>query len=620
VTAYADERAFGVGDPVYVAAGWAPGYGVVAEVDDADDGDAPYRVQLDDDPEGVHWYAAGDLRDPADLDAGEDLEEDADDQDVGAGDGAPDGGRSAAGEGSRAAAVNGWLAANPDVAAAVGLVDVDRVVALPLDQLHPAADNPRGELGDVDKLAASIAAVGLLAPLLVTPRPVGGWTIVAGHRRHAALAHLGRDSAPCLVRDALDEPVRRASMLVENLQRRDLTPLEEARGYQQLADLGLSQRKIAAQVGCTQGHVSKRLALLTLPAGVLARVDAGGITVADAVALAKLRDDPDTVERIAADAWDIAHQVKLALAERDRQATRAATMSSLQADGLRVVDLDEQRDASSLVYHGRPERPIGFGWGHLRVDLDGHTGQDCHAVGVLHGGDLVAVCTDPARHPEAAHLQDLGGGTRLGATTPAGTSEDRSAARRETRERNAEVRAAQARRDETIQRLLAAPVGRDGLEHVARMTVLACRGNSTFQRNKIACQLLGLDVRTDQWGNADLDGTLHAHADLDDDRRLRTALAIALAEGERTPRLWQASDGSSWRGTTTAAHFDYLRRHGHTLTPIEASLLGAAGAPLVDALAELDDDQPGAVTPVTPQAHDDDLDDTAAAAAGEDDR
>jgi ParB/RepB/Spo0J family partition protein len=143
-----------------------------------------------------------------------------------------------------------------------------------LDDIYPAVDNPRSNLGDLTGLAASIAAVGILEPILVQVRLAGGfardrgdsggYSIVAGHRRHAAAKLAGLDLIPCLVR-TFTEQARIEAMVIENLQRQDLSPFDEARGLTQLVGVGLSQRDIAERVGCSQSHVSKRLSLTVLP-------------------------------------------------------------------------------------------------------------------------------------------------------------------------------------------------------------------------------------------------------------------------------------------------------------------------------------------------------------------
>ncbi len=140
-----------------------------------------------------------------------------------------------------------------------------RLEWLPAHQLHPDPANPRQDLGDLTELAASIVQLGVLEPLIVTAHPTvrGEWQIVAGHRRHAAATLAGVMLVPAVIR-VFDDVERRLAMLVENLHRRDLDPFDEARGYQMLVDLGLSQRDIAERVGCSQPHVSRRLKLRVL--------------------------------------------------------------------------------------------------------------------------------------------------------------------------------------------------------------------------------------------------------------------------------------------------------------------------------------------------------------------
>ena len=161
-------------------------------------------------------------------------------------------------------------------------------------EIHPAEDNLRQELGDLSDLA-SVATLGVVEPLLLTPRAAGGYTIVAGHRRHAAAAAAGVARVPATIR-AYTEDERIEVMLVENLQRRDLAPLDEARGYRRLLDLGLSQRAIAGRLGVSQSHVCKRLSLLTLPRSAVDALDYGGITVADALELTRLAKYPQRLE------------------------------------------------------------------------------------------------------------------------------------------------------------------------------------------------------------------------------------------------------------------------------------------------------------------------------------
>lgn len=163
-----------------------------------------------------------------------------------------------------------------------------------IDRVHPADDNVRLELTDLDGLADSIREVGILQPLLLQPHPSidGHYRIIAGHRRHAAARLAGLTHIPFVsfVPDpAAEQDVARVlAMAAENLQRVDLSVIEEARTFDRLRSAGLSQRKIAAAVGKTQAHVSRRLSLLELPDRAQSLVDTGRITLEEAVELSRL--------------------------------------------------------------------------------------------------------------------------------------------------------------------------------------------------------------------------------------------------------------------------------------------------------------------------------------------
>jgi ParB family transcriptional regulator, chromosome partitioning protein len=183
------------------------------------------------------------------------------------------------------------------------LPDESVVRRIPLDRLRPAEDNPRELTGDVQELARSVRAVGILQPLVVTPDGADRYLIVCGERRWKAaeLAHL--DEVPCVVR-LFDDRERQEAMLIENLQRRTLRPIEEARAYERLMTLGHTQTQIAGRVGRSQGHISRRLALLTLPAGVRHQVDRREVPLNQALGYesAPPADAFDADERLQ-DAW-----------------------------------------------------------------------------------------------------------------------------------------------------------------------------------------------------------------------------------------------------------------------------------------------------------------------------
>lgn len=162
---------------------------------------------------------------------------------------------------------------------------------VPLSQIEPDPDQPRGSMGDLSDLVGSIKEKGILEPLLVRPRPSGGgvgspeddsapgtYRIISGERRYRAAIEAGLFEAPVIEMD-LDEQEVREIALIENLQRKDLTPFEEAEGY-----LALSERheytheEIANAVGKSRSLVTESLSLLEMPAPVRASVEALGIT------------------------------------------------------------------------------------------------------------------------------------------------------------------------------------------------------------------------------------------------------------------------------------------------------------------------------------------------------
>jgi ParB family chromosome partitioning protein len=127
---------------------------------------------------------------------------------------------------------------------------------------HPG--NVRTELRDLDELEASVRAKGILQPLLVTRTADDRYVVIGGHRRLAVAVRLDLPRVPVMLRTGLDGALAIEAMLVENLQRDGLDPLDEAIAYQQLIRGGRTQADIAKAVGKNQGYISQRLALLNL--------------------------------------------------------------------------------------------------------------------------------------------------------------------------------------------------------------------------------------------------------------------------------------------------------------------------------------------------------------------
>ena len=175
-----------------------------------------------------------------------------------------------------------------DVAASRG-ADGPGIRSLPIEALEPSPYQPRRPVNaaSLEELTASIRARGILQPLLARPHPdlAERYQIIAGERRWRAAQAAGLHDVPVLVRPLADAEAM-AAALVENLQREDLNPLEEAEGYRRLLDeFKLSQETLGEAVGKSRSHVANTLRLLQLPPRVQAELRAGGLTAGHARAL-----------------------------------------------------------------------------------------------------------------------------------------------------------------------------------------------------------------------------------------------------------------------------------------------------------------------------------------------
>lgn len=157
-------------------------------------------------------------------------------------------------------------------------------VTLPLDEIIPNRDQPRKQFDDeaLADLAESIAQHGVLQPLLVRPMPDGSYQLVAGERRFRASRMAGLTEVPVVVRE-MDGREAAELALIENLQREDLNPMEEAKGYQTLMDTyGLTQEETARAVNKSRPVVANALRLLNLPEAVTDLVAQGRLAAGHA--------------------------------------------------------------------------------------------------------------------------------------------------------------------------------------------------------------------------------------------------------------------------------------------------------------------------------------------------
>ena len=166
------------------------------------------------------------------------------------------------------------------------------IQSLPLSRIEPRLDQPRDQF-DAERLqdlAASIARHGLIQPVIVRRLPNGDYQIIAGERRWRAARIAGLSEIPVRVLEADDRSVAELA-LVENLQREDLNPMEEARGYQKLiSDYSLTQEEAAAGVGKSRSAVTNALRLLNLSVPVADLVERGELSAGHARALLAVED------------------------------------------------------------------------------------------------------------------------------------------------------------------------------------------------------------------------------------------------------------------------------------------------------------------------------------------
>lgn len=438
------------------------------------------------------------------------------------------------------------------------LAEQRTVTLAPVSDLHPHPHNPRRDLGDLTELADSIRAHGIRQDLLVVPNPdaeQGGWRIVIGHRRHAAAALAGADTVPVRVDATLDEIGQRELMLVENLQRTDLSPVEEADAYQGLLDLGLSATAIARQTGRAVATVRSRLKIRTLSEDARSKLHEGrGATLEDAAAVVRIAaKHPDLGAKLdkALGSARFGHDLEVAQREVKSRADRARLLKELEAAGVRVVDDETGTQLRDL-------RDAG-GW----ISADAHASCPGHAVQLWDswsGWQALAVCLDPEGNGHSRH-RVVGGGS-----TSAQSDEEKAAERRRVLANNKASRAAATVRKEFVRALLA----RTGLPgEWAAYAVAMSLSSWNYDEHTHAGQLLNLG---EQWPGGDAIANLAAAAGSATSRfAQKYLLALALARGEdKLPvDFWRVC----FDKPTAVRHLLWLRRWGYTLSDLEQAFV-----------------------------------------------
>lgn len=206
---------------------------------------------------------------------------------------------------------------------------------LRVSEIEPNRDQPRKYFSDdaIAALADSIREHGMIQPILVRPLSTGGYQIVAGERRWRAARMLGLDEVPVTIKELTDLQTMQIA-IIENLQRENLNPVEEARGYSELIEkYGMTQDAVAKMVGRSRSTVANSVRLLALPENVLKMLENGDITSGHAKALLSF-DDQDmmiaTANR-AADGGMTVRQVEK-LAQKTLEPVEGGSTSDRQID------------------------------------------------------------------------------------------------------------------------------------------------------------------------------------------------------------------------------------------------------------------------------------------------
>lgn len=264
------------------------------------------------------------------------------------------------------------------------------LVEIPTDALDTTG-NVREDLGDLTELTRSVAELGVVTPVTVYRQPDGRWVVLAGHRRVEASRRAGLATVPALsLGTAPPDADQLVVALVENLLREGLNPLDEAVGYQQLADLtGWRDRAIAAALHVAHTRVFRRRSLLSLPPAVQAMIRGGGVTMEHGYELVRLVKDGADATQVT----KLANKPRTAATQelRRRQQRRliAEETQRLEAAGLTVVDDKDLPHQRTLVA--------------LDIDPAEHHSEPCHVVALRPTRSkaplAVPGCVDPDSHP-----------------------------------------------------------------------------------------------------------------------------------------------------------------------------------------------------------------------------
>lgn len=266
---------------------------------------------------------------------------------------------------------------------------------LPIEQLRPSRFQPRRNFSepDIEALADSIRQQGILQPILVRRHPdaPGSYEIVAGERRWRAAQIARLHEVPVIVRDLGDESVLEIA-LVENIQRQDLGPLEEAEGYRRLIDeFSHTQEELAKAVGRSRSHIANIIRLLNLPARVKSLLDSGALSAGHARALLNATDPEGLASLVVKRGLNVRQTEKLAQ-DGKKPTSKRKTPAAKDPDTIAL-----EQDLSTM---------LGLT---VAIDFHGEGGRLIINYGTLEQLDdlLGRLSQSPAREPPTSRISEF---------------------------------------------------------------------------------------------------------------------------------------------------------------------------------------------------------------------
>lgn len=244
---------------------------------------------------------------------------------------------------------------------------------LPIELLTANPNNPRRMFADedIDSLAKSLKEKGLIQPIMVRPKGAN-FEIVAGERRWRAAQRAGIHSVPVIIRE-LDDRETLEIAIIENVQRSDLNPLEEARAYKMLMDqYDYTQQQLADSIGKSRSHIANTMRLTQLPDSVLSHIESGTLSAGHARTLVATENPQDLAERI----------IKLGLSVRE-----AEDLARDKSTAPRKKDTTKTKDADTRALEKSISTALGLG---VEIDHKGPKGRVTISYKTLEQLELIA--------------------------------------------------------------------------------------------------------------------------------------------------------------------------------------------------------------------------------------